>query len=181
VIFNYVFDRVLILSRCPQEDEGKEDFSMTKITLFLLAVVFLTAGMANADFYKWEDENGDIHITDYPPVKSGRKMQVYKSKSDSPAALPAEDQREANDIKARKEADIILFTKNACDDCDKAREFLKSRNVLFTEYNIETDQSAARKRKEIDDSSDVPFAVINKNRVYGFSESVYERTLKLKP
>jgi glutaredoxin len=155
---------------------------MTKIILFLLAAVFILSGTANADFYKWEDENGDIHITDYPPAKSGRKVQVYKFDSDSPQAMPAEeDQQAAKNIKTKKEADIVLFTKNACDDCDKAREFLKSRKVLFTEYNVEKDQSAARKRKEIDDSSDVPFAVINKNQVYGFSESVYDRALKLKP
>ena len=154
---------------------------MTKIILFLLAVVFILSGTANADFYKWEDENGDIHITDYPPAKSGRKVQVYKLDSASPQAISNEDQQAAKDIKAKKEADIILFTKNTCDDCDKAREFLKSRNVLFTEYNIENDQSTAKIRKEIDDSSDVPFAVINKNRVYGFSENVYDRALKLKP
>jgi glutaredoxin len=151
---------------------------MTKLTLFLLAVVFLLAGTANADFYKWEDENGEIHITDYPPPnKSGRKMQVHKFESDK----PADDQQLPKDLKAKKEADVILFTKNACDECDKAREFLKSRKVLFTEYNVETDPSAARKRKEIDDSSDVPFVLINKNQVYGFSETVYDRALKIRP
>ena len=155
---------------------------MTKIILFLLAAVFILSGTANADFYKWEDENGEIHITDYPPAKSGRKVQVYKFDSDSPQAMPAEeDQQAAKNLKAKKEADIVLFTKNACDDCDKAREFLKSRKVLFTEYNVEKDPSAARKRQEIDDSSDVPFAVINRNQVYGFSESVYDRALRLKP
>jgi glutaredoxin len=155
---------------------------MTKIILFLLTVFFILAGMANADFYKWEDENGDIHITDYPPpAKSGKKLHIYKFDSDSPAAMPAEDQQTANNLKAKKEAAIILFTKNNCDDCDKAREFLKSRKALFTEYNIDNDPSAAQRRKEIDDSSDVPFAVINKNQVYGFSGSVYERALKLRP
>jgi glutaredoxin len=154
---------------------------MTKIIFTLLAVIFLAAGMADADFYKWEDENGDVHITDYPPAKTGRKMQVYKFQSANPSAQPAENQQGAKDIKAKNEAGILLFTKNACDDCDRAREFLKSRNVPFTEYNTENDQSAARKRKEIDDSGDVPFAIINKQQVYGFSETVYDRALKLKP
>jgi len=46
---------------------------------------------------------------------------------------------------------------------------------------MDKDKTAAAKRKDIDDSEDVPFAIINKNHVYGFSESVYNRALKPSP
>jgi hypothetical protein len=46
---------------------------------------------------------------------------------------------------------------------------------------MDNDKKASKKRKEIDDSEDVPFAIINKNHVYGFSENVYNRSLKAKP
>ena len=58
---------------------------------------------------------------------------------------------------------------------------MKSKNILFTEYNTDADKEAAKKRKSIDDSDEAPFAIINKNQVYGFSESIYNRILKVKP
>jgi hypothetical protein len=46
---------------------------------------------------------------------------------------------------------------------------------------MDTDKTSAARRKEVDDSEDVPFAIINKNHVFGFSESVYNKALKPSP
>jgi glutaredoxin len=146
--------------------------------LLFAALFFIFCGTAQADFYKWEDENGDIHITDYPPpAKSGKKVQVHKSESTE----PSEEQPGISKDSQKKELNVILYTKNSCSDCDKAREFLKSKNIPFTEYNTDTNTEAAKKRKSIDDSEDVPLAVIDKNLIYGFSENIYNRILKIKP
>jgi glutaredoxin len=158
----------------------KEANFMTRQILFFIAVVFVFYGTAHADFYTWEDEQGVSHITDYPPpAKSGKKFQTYRSDTDILTATSAEGHDKPKD--AGKEADIILYTKNSCDDCDKAREFLKAKKVPFTEYNIDAGKEAARKRKEADDSTDSPFAIIYRNQVYGFSEAVYNRAMRLKP
>lgn len=158
---------------------------MTKYVLVLIALVFFFCGTVNADFYKWEDENGNVNITDYPPpAKTGKNVQVHKYDAGNPPAIPTEgDQGAEKDgkAKAKKEPDAILFTKNSCPVCDKAREFLIAKKVLFTEYNLDNNKEAVKKRKEIDDSEDVPFAVINRNQISGFSESVYSKALKLKP
>jgi glutaredoxin len=156
---------------------------MKKYLLLLIALIFVIYGTANADFYKWEDEEGNVHITDYPPPdQSNKNIRIYKDESGSSKPAQDEEQGEtAKDDKVKKEPDVILYTKNSCDDCDKARDFLKSKNIKFTEYNMDEDTKAVKKRKDIDDSDDVPFAIINKNHVYGFSESAYNRLLKLKP
>lgn len=149
---------------------------MTKQLVLLIMFFFLLYGTAQADFYKWEDESGDVHITDYPPpAKSGKNVQIHKYDS----SVPEEGATAKDDQK--KEQDVLLYTKDSCADCDKAREFLKSKKIPFTEYNTDTSKEAAKKRKAIDDSDDVPFAIINKNQVYGFSESIYNRLLKIKP
>lgn len=134
--------------------------------------------MAQADFYKWEDENGNMHITDYPPpAKSGKKIQVHKYDS----AFQSEEEQGRSKVGQKKDPDVILYTKNSCIDCDKAREFLKSKNIPFTEYNMDTNKEAAQKRKTIDGSDDVPFVISDKNQIYGFSENMYNRILKIKP
>jgi hypothetical protein len=46
---------------------------------------------------------------------------------------------------------------------------------------MDNDKTSAVRRKEVDDIEDVPFAIINKNQVYGFSESVYNKALKSNP
>jgi glutaredoxin len=153
---------------------------MTRHLLLFVALIFAFYGIASADFYKWEDENGSIQITDYPPpAKSGKKVQVHKYDPVSSPAVQKEEQAISKDGQ-KKEPDIVLYTKNSCNDCDKAREFLKSKNILFKEYNTDADKEAAKQRKSIDDSDEAPLAIINKNQVYGFSESIYNRILKVK-
>ena len=78
----------------------------------------------------------------------------------------------------KKAPSIKLFTKNDCSECDQARECLSSQKLAITEYNTDTEPKAAADRKEIDDGDDVPFAVIGRSHVYGFSEAVYQRALK---
>jgi glutaredoxin len=149
---------------------------MNKHLLLLLILVFVFCGTAQADFYKWEDETGIVHITDYPPpAKSGKKVQVLKSDSS------VQEEQGISKDGQKKDPDVILYTKDSCNDCDKAREFLKAKKIPFTEYNTDTSKEAAKKRKAIDDSDDAPFAIINKNQVYGFSESIYNRILKIRP
>ena len=155
---------------------------MKKYLLLLMLFFFFLSGTANADFYTWEDETGATHITDYPPPKaeSAKNVEVHKDKV-SPNGEEQETSPKDAKSKSKKKPEVILYTKNDCSDCDKAREFLKSKNISFTEYNMDTDKTAAVKRKDIDDSEDVPFAIINRAQVYGFSESVYNRALQLTP
>lgn len=151
---------------------------MTKYLLFFMVLFFIFSGATQADLYKWKDENGNIHITDYPPpAKSGKKIQVHIYDS----AMQRDEAQGILKNGQKDDPNVVLYTKNSCTDCDKAREFLKSKNILFTEYNTDTNKEAAKKRRSIDDSNDVPFTIINKNQVYGFSESIYNRLLKIKP
>ena len=146
---------------------------MNKCLFFFILLCVVLASAAHADFYTWEDETGAVHITDYPPPPNTKqKVQVHKR--DTPAL-------ENSAVADKKTADITLFTRNDCPDCDKAKGFLKSKNLPYTEYNMDTDDSAAALRKNFDDLDDVPFAVINRVQVYGFSEAVYNRALNLKP
>ena len=160
---------------------------MKKYLLLLMLLFIFLYGTANADFYTWEDENGATQITDYPPPqgKSAKDVQVHKYESDNLTDLQSEEEQKSSSkdkkSKSQKNPEVVLYTKNNCKDCDKARDFLKSKNIPFTEYNMEKDKDSAALRKEIDDNQDVPFAIINKNHVYGFSESVYNRALKLNP
>jgi len=146
--------------------------------IMILLLLLFVSGTVNAEFYTWEDDSGVTHITSYPPPQNviSKKVQVRKYQSES---SPAHD--DENIAKEQKKPDVTIYTKNDCPDCDKAREFLQSQKIDFSEYNMDNDPEAISRRKDIDDADDVPFAIINRNHVYGFSESVYNRALKLFP
>lgn len=151
---------------------------------FLLSLIFLSVFFcrtAVADFYKWVDEKGQTRITDYPPPedKKAKDVVIHKSESENVKAVTGEADAATN--KDVKKADVVIYTKNDCKDCEKAIEFLKSKNVDFTEYNVDNDKDAAMRRQEMENGDDVPFAIINRNQVHGFQESVYERVLNMEP
>jgi glutaredoxin len=147
--------------------------------LILFSVFFCQTAMA--DFYKWVDEKGNTQITDYPPPqdKAAKDVEIHKSESDN--LKGSENENNSSKIQAKKKSDVVIYTKNDCKDCDKARDFLNSKNVPFTEYNMDNDTNAVTKRKEMDSGEDVPYAIINRNQVHGFSESVYDKVLKMEP
>ncbi len=148
------------------------------IVLSILFSVFLCQ-TATADFYKWIDEKGEMQITDYPPPedKSAKNIEIHEVGSGNPPNA----ENDAAKAKNQKKPDVVLYTKNDCKDCDKARDFLNSKQVPFVEYNMDTDENAVAKRKEVDQGDEVPFAIINRNQVYGFSESVYNKVLQMQP
>lgn len=141
---------------------------MKKQLFLLLALIVMIAGPANADFYTWKDEAGVSHITDYPPPKN-LKVKSFEGSS-KPAEQPA--------AKKEKKPSITFYTKDKCPNCDKAREFLTAKELTFTEYNIDQDEAAAAKRKAIDDSTNVPFVLIDSYQIDGFSEAAYNSVLK---
>lgn len=145
---------------------------MKKILFFLLALVFVIAGTANADLYTWEDESGGVHVTDYPPPQNLKKLKM-KVHEESSAPAPAAPQK--------KKPAIALYTKNDCRICDKARDYLNARELTFTEYNLDEDEKALEKRKAVDGATDAPFAVIDGFQITGFSESAYNRATKSTP
>jgi glutaredoxin len=152
---------------------------MKKYMLLLILFSVFLCQTAVADFYKWVDEKGETQITDYPPPQDKAAKNVEFHKTENPVNSENKDDPSKN--KDKKKFDVVLYTKNDCMDCDKAREFLKSKNIFFTEYNMDTDKDAAIKRKEIDNSEDVPFAIINRSQIFGFSESVYNKVLQMEP
>ena len=162
---------------------------MLKSFLLLIALLFVFQGAASAEYYKWEDENGNINITDYPPpTKSAKNIEVHKSDQESGDVSPstqetgqtqskAASSRDA-DVRPRKNHDVILYITSWCPYCKMAKEFFKSRNIYFTEYDIEKDRDAAERKKRLDSKSGVPFAIINGQQIHGYSPSAYERALQ---
>jgi len=160
---------------------------MLKYFLPVLVMLFICSGLAQADFYQWEDNDGNVHITDYPPPsKSAKNIKVHETESSSDLSAPAApekapSQRRAiqpqNDAKPGQDNEVILYTTSWCPWCRKAKEFFASRNIRFTEYDIEKNRDAAERRKTFPGSG-VPLAIVNGHVISGYSPPEYEAALK---
>ena len=73
---------------------------------------------------------------------------------------------------------VELYSTSWCPYCKMARNFFRSKGIHFTEYDIDRDKSAASRKKQLDSRSGVPFAIINGQKIHGFSETTYENALK---
>jgi len=73
---------------------------------------------------------------------------------------------------------VELYTTSWCPYCKKARDFFNAKGISFTEYDVEKDKDAARRLQELGGHSGVPVAVIDGQRIHGFSAAAYERALK---
>ena len=163
---------------------------MKKFLLLLMLLFFFLYGTANANFYTWEDENGAKQITDYPPPqsKSAKDVQVHKYESESSDdPVPAEkNQQDASkktlsneqNIEQKKNRDVVLYTTSWCPWCKKARDFFTSRNIYFTDYDIEKDKEAAQRKKQLDNNNGIPFAIINGQSIHGYNPAAYENALQ---
>ena len=161
------------------------------IFAILLVTLFLT-GLAMAEVYKWLDEKGVVHLSNHPPqrdesigeieaIPTGQHTtQSVRNPADETRAHNKnsyEDSHAARKAKRRKIPKVELFTTSWCPYCKHARNFFLSRGIPFTEYDIEKDKNAARRKKQLDSRKGVPFAVINGQRIHGFSEVAYSRAL----
>lgn len=153
-----------------------------KTFLVLLCLALLSAGVAASEIYQWADENGGIHFSDHPPEDSGatkdlKVIPTSGSETQSETDVKGETNRskKLHPIKAPK---VELYTTSWCSYCKKARNFFLSRGIVFTEYDIEKDENAARRKRQLGAGRGVPFAVINGRHIRGFSEAIYERALR---
>jgi glutaredoxin len=164
------------------------------ISFILVYLTLVVSAGARADLYKWADQEGVVTISDYPPQNKAAKGNVQSwsntkggSQAESPLNTPDRynkstfDADTAREIKRPNLPQVELYTTSWCSYCRQARHFFQSRGIFFKEYDIEKDQSAALRRREMDKRGGVPFAVINGHRLLGFSEAAYLKALKETP
>lgn len=65
---------------------------------------------------------------------------------------------------------IKIYTMDTCPWCDKAKDFLKSKNLEFVELNVQDDMKARDEMIKNTKQMKVPVLDINGTMVIGFNE-----------
>jgi glutaredoxin len=134
------------------------------ITVVCVGLIGLASLSAQAQMYRWTDQQGHVHYTDSPPPKDaleGEEKHLsgnVASGGDVPYAT-----REAI-----KNAPVILFTAEACKaPCDDGRKLLNQRGIPYRDVKVDDEASRAQ-LKQYSASAEVPVLIVGRDVRKGF-------------
>ena len=73
---------------------------------------------------------------------------------------------------------IKVYTTDSCPWCDKAKNFLKSKNLEYTELNFQDDMEAREEMIKKSRQMGVPVLDINDNIIIGFDKAAILKALE---
>lgn len=168
-------------------------------TTFIMSIVllFVVGGavtLSATDIYRWTDKDGVTHFSDSPPEDAHSSSDVdkttgydYDPKKDIPHQNFPEQRKKrssatnsAASLRGKKKLPKVeLFSTSWCGYCTKARNYFRSNNIPFSEYDIEKDKVAARRYKQMTTRSGVPFVLIGNRKIQGFNPAAYAAALNM--
>jgi glutaredoxin-like YruB-family protein len=74
--------------------------------------------------------------------------------------------------------DVRVYTTPSCPWCKKAKEYLKSKGVDYTEVDVHSDSEAAKEMMKLSKQMGVPVIVAGEKVIVGFSEEEIDEALK---
>ncbi len=132
---------------------------------FVLVVQLLLPSPALSKLYTWTDRNGTVRRTYYPPP-ADQVLKTNPAKRGSTAQRPVQKNQ------------VELYVTSWCPYCRQAEEYFQSKGIAYKAYDIERDEQAAARKKQLDGRSGVPFAVVNGTRIHGYAPKQYSNALK---
>lgn len=137
--------------------------------LSLLALSHIAPAGAQTT-YRWIDPaSGRTVFSDKPPPSNAKHVQQQSGDAGRPneAARPASNKPL-----------VTLYTAGNCQsECKEAREFLKKRNIVFSEKEVNTQATLDELKKRIGGDGVVPSLTVGKLQAAGFQAENWTRLL----
>lgn len=139
-----ILDKFAILSRSALAIDFQEVYGMRAISICLLMLLFCYPVSVSAEFYKYFDENGNVHFTDdfnrvpvdqRPNVK-GYTESVSPEETDEDAGAPKNDKQAGNDKAEDKASEFA----NQLNNLDERKEALDKEYQSLIEENSRLEQ-----------------------------------------
>ncbi|MDH3760998.1 MAG: glutaredoxin family protein [Gammaproteobacteria bacterium] len=139
----------------------------------LLLVLLMVSPIAQADLYKWVDENGKIHYGDSPPDNA--KLKKITGKVSSFSSVSVEPFVYDSKLVSRRKnsKSVIMYSTSWCGYCKKAARHFRQKKIPFTEYDIEKSARAAHEYKKLRGRG-VPVILIGDRRMNGFDAGTFD-------
>ena len=143
---------------------------MTRIVLKALLMIIAAVASSqahSAKLYKWVDTDGKISYQDQPPPKRGKILSEQEVAS----------QNEVEDESAGALPDIVIYTVDDCELCDRLVFVLTQNKIPYIELPLEDDRQAQSKILEKASSIIVPTIFIGDDVIQGGNEDNLKQEL----
>ncbi|MEM3127002.1 MAG: glutaredoxin family protein [Candidatus Woesearchaeota archaeon] len=74
--------------------------------------------------------------------------------------------------------DVKVYSTKSCPWCKKAKEYLDSKKIKYTNYFVEDDDAKRDEMIELSGQMGVPVIVIGKKVIVGFNQDAIDAALK---
>jgi len=145
---------------------------MWRISVALLTAVFLSSSwqpVQAGKVYKWTDTGGHVHFSDQPVDAANAEEVKIRSFSG-----PADVIRDGDDYGTRE---VRILTATWCGVCKRAKAYLASKGIYYSEYDVETSEIGKLEYKHLEGKG-VPIILVGKQRMDGFSASKLDEMLR---
>ena len=139
----------------------------------VFAVLVLACFGAQADFYRWVDQDGRVQYSDQLPPPHIKHVDRIKAAGGKPSEppLPYALQQAVNNFP------VTLFATECGDACTKARELLARRGVPYTEMDATVQAAQDELKKLTGGPLEVPLLKVGQDTLRGFQESQWNTSL----
>jgi len=133
----------------------------------IILLFLLVACVVDAKIYKWIDKSGVTHFSDSKP----ENLMVEEIEIKSFTTVSFEQSPEAIEYKPLKRVKnriVKIYTTQRCGYCKKAKNYFKSKNIRYIEYDIDVNKTARKKYDKMG-AKGVPVILVGNRRMNGFS------------
>jgi glutaredoxin len=150
-----------------------------KFPILIAALIMVVyAGTAWAEIYRYSDSTGVEHfVDDSSKVPKKYRYQLRNSKPLKDISVidsgPVSTRRTAEESPTPPTSSVggngvELFVTSWCGYCRKMERFLKEKGIPYTSYDVEKDENAARRHRELGGRG-VPLVRIGSHVVRGYN------------
>ncbi|HEX5636349.1 MAG TPA: glutaredoxin domain-containing protein [Gammaproteobacteria bacterium] len=123
---------------------------------------------AQAEIYKWVDEQGNQHFTDAPP--DGIKTEAVDLKINTYTAVEITPLLE----RLGRDDKVVIYTAAWCGVCTKAKQYFRDRNIPYVAYDVEKSPTGRVDFKSLRGKS-VPILIVGNKRMNGFTAETFDK------
>ena len=144
-----------------------------KYSIFgILAVITLLAVPAHSEIYQWKDADGNVQFGDRPPPsKKARRIELEINSYESVTIEPFVPFKSNRPSRGKS---VVMYSTSWCGYCRKARNYMKSNNISFEDYDIEKSEKARREYNKLNGRG-VPVLLIGDKRMNGFNVGTFKK------
>ena len=133
----------------------------------LLITLLFSGACCGADIHQWRDRDGGRHFGDRPPA--GAQSSTVMVEPNVYAGTGADGRATTS----RQAHTVVLYSTAWCGYCRKARNYFRTNNIEFAEYDVEKTLKGKRDYKRLG-ARGVPIILVGKKRLNGFSRAAFE-------